>query len=102
MVKSSGKRPAQQRLLFLVRESSVPVYVSVTRLQQTAFQESLQLVFETDFLVRNGPMAHTGQRRLQKRARHPPGPFRKHVSEAGDVSAEQFVSAFAAQRHRGF
>ena len=41
MVKSSGKRPAQQLSLFLVR---------------------------------NRPVADSGQRRLQERARHPPGP----------------------------
>ncbi len=88
MVKSTGKRPAKQRLLFLVRKSSVPVYVSVARLQQAALQESLQLVFEADFLVRNGPMADSGQRCLQERARNPPGPVGKHVRAAGDVSAE--------------
>ena len=36
MVKSTGKRPTKQRLLFLVRKSPVPVYVSVARLQQAA------------------------------------------------------------------
>src|SRR5882762_11869383 len=71
-VKRSGKWLPKQRLLFLVGECSVPVHVSVTRLKQTAFQESLQLVFKTDFLVRNGPMADSRQRRLKKRARHPP------------------------------
>src|SRR5882762_5242538 len=75
MVKSTGKRPAKQRPLFLVRKSSVPVYVSVARLQQAALQESLHLIFEADFLVRNGPMADSGQRGLQEQARLPPGPF---------------------------
>src|SRR5258708_32014559 len=88
MVKGSRRRLPKKRLLFRVRESSVPVYVSVAGLQQTALQKSLHLVFEADFLVRNGPMTDSRQPRLQERARHPSGPFGKHVRAAGDLSAE--------------
>src|SRR5260370_34064820 len=100
MVKSRGKRPAQQRSLSLVRKSSVPVHVSVAGLQQTALQKSLQLVFEADFLIRNGPMADSSQCRLEERARHPSGPFGKLVCAAGYVSPEYLLVALTAQGPR--
>ena len=87
-MKSRGQGLPKQRLLFHVRESSVPVYVGVTRLKQTALQKSLQLVFEADFLIRDGPMADSCQRCFEERARHAPGPFGKQVRTAGDVSPE--------------
>src|SRR5947207_14631932 len=99
-VKRGGKRLSKQRVLFVVGESPVPIYVSLFWLKQAAREESLQFVFKADFLIRNRPVTHSGQRRMQERSRDSPGPLCKHVSAAGDVPAKKFEIGRASCRER--
>src|SRR5256885_5694173 len=45
-VKRGGKRLSKQRVLFVVGESPVPIYVSLFWLKQAAREESLQFVLD--------------------------------------------------------
>ncbi len=96
---SAGKRCMKQVLFLCVGEGSVPMDVRAFRWHAAAFEETLHLVFEADFFVGHRPVAQSSGRELQSRGGQSPQGAGQAVGPVGDVPAEEFVGAFAAEGH---
>ena len=96
------QRLSDECFLLGIGKSAVPVDVSARRLHQCAFQKALYLVFKTDFVVRDGPIASCPKSRSQKRAGQNARSVGERIRAVGQVAAKELVGTLSAQSNRGF
>src|SRR6185437_1760002 len=91
IVKRIRQSRAKQRSFLRVREGTVPINMGLIRLEQTAFEEPLQLVLHTDFFIGNRPAARSAQRRSNGGRWKLPCDSGQAVCTIRQVAAEDFI-----------
>ena len=99
-IERGRQRRLDQRAPVPIVERSAPVHMRARRGHPAAFEETLQLVFEADFIVGHRPASRDRKQRAERRTRQSAGGMRQQAGALHQVSAEQFICPFAAQRNR--
>src|SRR5690348_3246888 len=86
-------------LFVMLRVCSVPKDMRQLRGEERSLKETLELVFEADASVLRGELARTGQGRAPYKPGKPAKRCTVTIGSIGQVTGEEFVGTFSAQRH---
>ena len=87
--------------LLRIGERTVPENVSALGRHQAARQQPLDFVLQRNLVVRHGPSLHQRLTQAQRGFRQQPQVLRDAAGAIRQISAEQLIRAFAAQRDFG-